>query len=347
MNRLLGNLPKTTDTSQRANTAGTAFSEGNLGMLVSTSRWKYRAWRTTNWWRRKWEERKSWQAVETDVHPAASIVALPGGFLLSHGSSCDGNSWAMACRCGWSWAESSCGQKHSMCDCRRKGGYKRTHHATQKRWVLAVAAVIFVSVIFSEAKWSLGLLCTPNKCKCHCYDLFFSVSSAHSCHLRFWVSQAISRPGEAGTGRLLFYVSGICFLWQKPLILCGGGWQSSGSGMVWEASIRMCIYFFILCCLESYSRLRAVSILWLFSGWMWWHRIARSVSSKCPSTLCVYAWQDAFTFFVNLTNRRSVWAAKHVTNYRKWGWMGLRSPSIFLFPNFMRNQLELGHSHLP
>lgn len=64
--------------------------------------------------------------------------------------------------------------------------------------------------------------------------------------------------------------------------------------------------------------------------------------------LCVSnAWQDAFTFFVNLTNRRSVWAAKHVTNYRKWGWMGLRSPSIFLFPNFMQNQLELGHSHLP
>lgn len=124
-------------------------------------------------------------------------------------------------------------------------------------------------------------------------------------------------------------------------------WLDSGSGMVWEASIRTCIYFFILCCPESYSRLRAVSILWLFSGWMWWHRIARSVSSKCPSTLCVYAWQDAFTFFVNLTNRRSVWAAKHVTNYRKWGWMGIRSPSLFLFPNFMRNQLELGHSHLP
>lgn len=131
---------------------------------------------------------------------------------------------------------------------------------------------------------------------------------------------------------MLFYVSGTCFPWQKLLILCGGGWQSSGSGMVWEANIRTCTFFFILCCLESYSRLQAVSILWLFSGWMWWHRIAWSVLSKCPSTFCVYAWQTAFTFSVNLTNRRSVWAAIRGMNYRKWGWMGLRQPSIFLFP---------------
>lgn len=48
---------------------------------------------TTNRWRRKEEERKSWQPVGGEIHPAVSTVPLPDG--IPHGISCDGNGWAM------------------------------------------------------------------------------------------------------------------------------------------------------------------------------------------------------------------------------------------------------------
>lgn len=180
-------------------------------------------------------------------------------------------------------------------------------------------------MIYCRPKWSLGLPCTWNKCKCYWFDLLFSIGSAHTCllHLLNESGHFLSRLGSHRERLLLRFLRGRRMAWETSMQIF--------YPMLVRISFRQCW-------------LQVVPVLWLFVGCTG-HRFAFPVSSVSVY-LCVHAPRKAFTCLVIIANRWSAWAAKHVKHCRKMGWSGLRGLSLFPFLNFVQDQLDLKHSCL-
>lgn len=183
-------------------------------------------------------------------------------------------------------------------------------------------------MIYCRPKWSLGLPCTWNKCKCYWFDLLFSIGSAHTCllHLLNESGHFLSRLGSHRERLLLLFLR--------------------GGRMAWETSIRTC-KFFIPCWFEALS-VNADCKLFPFCDFL----VAAPGTGlhfqflRCLSTCVSMLHKKPLPCLVIVANRRSAWAAKHVKRCRKMGWSGLRGLSVFPFLNFVQDQLDLKHSCL-
>lgn len=182
--------------------------------------------------------------------------------------------------------------------------------------------------ILYKPKWSLSLPCTRDKCKCYCFNLFSSTSSAHTCCWLFLRESCQLLPRldshrERPMLCLWFYVSGAWFPWQKSLIPCRSDRQSSGGRMAGETSIRTCT-FFIPCWFESLFIIADFKLFPLCD----FSVDAFPVSSRSPSVsmLC----KMSLPFLATLANRSLCGVQNMFRTVGKWGEVAWEALLCFL-----------------